>query len=172
MKKTFLYNFFPSKEKEETSNDSKTPLIVTRRLLEIRDMYSAPVIDPQNSWKIKKVVTHHEMIIGKQVMPFAEVLEHVLGNWTLGSAKLVTLGHKKHVDLWEVTEENNPKTYLNEGTYIEILLSQDNALVCVNLFKDRGLSVDDETGLYWDPMSSNFKFKLIKKGHVMIFLRR
>ncbi|KAK4353792.1 hypothetical protein RND71_025986 [Anisodus tanguticus] len=155
---------------EEACKISNTPWLVTRRLVEIRDIYPAPVIDLQNPWQIKKVVTHYEVAVGKLMLPFADIFEHVFRYWTLDTTKFVTLGHRKHIDLWDVTKENHPKNYHNEGTYIEMLPNQDYALVCVDLFKDRGLSIDDEIGLYWDPRSSNFKFKLIKKGHDEIML--
>lgn len=74
-------------------------------------------------------------------------------------ANLVVLGHKVNVSLWDVTEENNPKKY--DSNYFEILPNDDYALVCLDLYKDRGLSVDDEIGLYWDPRSSTFVFKEI-----------
>ncbi|KAM3248111.1 hypothetical protein T459_09165 [Capsicum annuum] len=164
MKKTFMYNFIPSKEEEEACKDSNIPWQVTRSVVEIRDIYPTPVIDPQNPWQIKKVVTYFEEFAGRLVLPFADTFEHVFRYWTLDTVKFVTSGHKKDVDLWDVTEENNPKNC--EGAYVQMMPSENYALVCVDLFTDHGLSVDDEIGLYWDPNSSNFKFKLVKKGHV------
>ena len=54
LKKTFFYNFFPSKINEEACNVNNTPHVVTRELAEIRDIYPAPIIDWQKPWQIKK----------------------------------------------------------------------------------------------------------------------
>ncbi|XP_059310213.1 B3 domain-containing protein At2g33720 [Lycium ferocissimum] len=169
MKKVFFYNFIPSKVEEESCRNSNIPWLVTRRLVEIRDKYSAPVIDLEDPWQIKKSITYYEAIVGKLVLPFAEVFEHIFRYWTLDMAEFVMSGHKTNVYLWDVTEENNPKKYHNDGTYFEMMPNEDYALVCVDLFKDRGLSVGDEIGLYWDPSwSSHFKFKLICNGHAVL----
>ncbi|CAN4107085.1 unnamed protein product [Withania somnifera] len=163
MKKTFMYDLIPSKA-EEACKDSNTPWAVTRRLVEIQDIYPAPVIDFDNQWQIKKAITDFEESDKRLVLSFADIFEHVFRYWTLDAAEYVTLGHKMPVYLWDVTEENNPNT--SDGAYIEMIDDENYALVCVELFIKRGLGVDDEIGLYWDPRSSNFLFKLIKKGHV------
>ncbi|XP_075101632.1 B3 domain-containing protein At5g26805-like [Nicotiana tabacum] len=158
MKKTFFYNFIPSKAEEEACKASNTPWVVTRQLIEIRDIYPPPVLDLKNPWQIKKTVTYDEAVVGKLVLPFIDVFEYIFRYWTLDMANLVVSGHKVNVSLWDVTEENNPKKYDN---YFEMLPNDDYALVCLDLYKDRGLSVDDEIGLYWDPRSSTFVFKEI-----------
>ncbi|KAK4716948.1 hypothetical protein R3W88_015286 [Solanum pinnatisectum] len=164
MKTVFFYNFIPSKAEEESCRESNTPWIVTRQLVEIRDIYPAPIIDLQNLWLIKKMITHYETVIGKHVLPFAEAFEHVFRYWTLDTVKSITSGHRKNIDLWDVTEENNPKNYHNEGTFIEVLPNEDYALVCADLFRNCRLRVN-EVGLYWNPRFSFFKFKLIHKFH-------
>ncbi|KAG5607078.1 hypothetical protein H5410_028570 [Solanum commersonii] len=46
LKKTFFYNFFPSKAEDEACKLNNTPLVVTQELIETRDIY------PQKSiWK-------------------------------------------------------------------------------------------------------------------------
>ncbi|KAG5581141.1 hypothetical protein H5410_051768 [Solanum commersonii] len=54
MKKTFFYNFFPSKAEEETC----------------KDLYPAPKIILQNPWQIKKKITHNEIVVGMLMIPF------------------------------------------------------------------------------------------------------
>ncbi|OIT22493.1 hypothetical protein A4A49_55426 [Nicotiana attenuata] len=166
MKKTLVYNFIPTKAEEEACRASNTPWIVTRQIKEIRDIYPPPIIDLKDPWQIKKIVTHYEAVVGKLVVPSAEAFEHIFRYWTVDMANVVESGRKKNVGLWDETDQKNPKKYHDELAYFEMLPNNDYALVCLDLFKDRGLSVDDEIGLYWDPRSSNFKFKLFCKGHV------
>lgn len=150
MKKTFFYNFVPFKAEEEAYKESNTPWIVTRRLVEIRNIYLVPIIDLHNPWKIKKTITHYETIVGKLVLPFVEAFEHIFQYWTLDTTRFVTSGHKKNIDLWDFTEENNPKICHNKGTFIEMLPNEDYAIVCADLFKNRELHVNDEVGQYWN----------------------
>ncbi|KAK4713344.1 hypothetical protein R3W88_019251 [Solanum pinnatisectum] len=112
------------------------------------------------------MITHYETVVGKLVLPFAMAFEHVFRYWTLDTIKLVTSGHRKNINLWDVTEENNPKNYQNEGIFVEMLPNGDYALVCVDLFWNCGLRVNDEVGLYWDPRFSYLNCKLIHKVHV------
>ncbi|WMV37126.1 hypothetical protein MTR67_030511 [Solanum verrucosum] len=134
MKKIFFYNFLPSKAEEEACRERNTTWIVTRYLVEIRDIYPAPIIDLQNPWTIKKMITHYETVVRKLVLPFAMAFEHIFRYWTLDTIRLVTSGHRKNINLWDVTEENNPKNYQNEGILVEMLPNGDYALVCVDLF--------------------------------------
>ncbi|KAF3656920.1 putative ethylene-responsive transcription factor CRF4-like [Capsicum annuum] len=161
MKKTFMYNFIPSKEEEEACKASGTPWVVTRELVEIRDIYPAPVINPNNPWKIKKVITDFEESGKMLVLSFIDIFEHVFRYWTLDTVKSATSGHKMSVYLWDVTNENSPNKC--EGSYIEMIDDENYALVSVELFSKCGLVVNDVIGLYWDPKCLNFRFKLFKK---------
>lgn len=61
----------------------------------------------------------------------------------------MTSGHRKNTDLWDFTEEDNPRNYHNQGTFIKMPPNDDDyALVCVDLFRNRGLHVNDKVGLY------------------------
>ncbi|KAG5570461.1 hypothetical protein H5410_060227 [Solanum commersonii] len=72
-------------------------------------------------------------------------------------------GNMQHVELWDVTKASNPRN--DENAYVEMTMpSEDYALVCADLFTNRGLSVGDETGLYWDINLCNFKFKNSIRG--------
>ena len=78
LKKTFFYNFFPSKVEEETCKLNNTAHVVTRELIEIRDIYPPPKIDLKNPWQIKKKITCDEVIVGKPVIPFSDTFEYIL----------------------------------------------------------------------------------------------
>lgn len=164
MKKSFYYNFVPSTAEEQVSKTANAHYQVTRVLVEIRDIYPPPVLDYQNPWQIKKTLTHYEVNTCKIRISFFEMLEHVFRYWNLCMANNVVLGHKVNVILWDVTDHHNPKRYRNENVYVEMLPSDDYILGCTELFKDLGLNVDDEIGLYWDPRASTFQFKLLCKN--------
>ncbi|KAG5607222.1 hypothetical protein H5410_028714 [Solanum commersonii] len=92
LKKTFFYNFFPSKAEEEACKLNNTPHVVTRELIEIRDIYPPTKIDLKNPWQIKKKITHDEVIVGKLVIPFFEIFEYILRYWTLDAPKVWRMG--------------------------------------------------------------------------------
>ncbi|VFQ65096.1 unnamed protein product [Cuscuta campestris] len=164
MKKTFFYNFFPTKSEEEAS--PKAAGQVSRVLVEARDVLPPPAADPANPWQIRKTLTQYEVITGMLVAPFAETMEHVFRYWGLCTATRVVLGQKTAVEVWDVTaaaEQNcPPKRYA--GCCFEVLPSDDYVLACMDLFKDRNLAPEDEVGLYWDFNCSVFRFKLLRKA--------
>ncbi|XP_055803110.1 B3 domain-containing protein At2g33720-like [Solanum dulcamara] len=161
MKKTFFYNFFPSKVEEEACKFNNTPWVVTQELVEIRDIYPAPKINLENLWKIKKSITHDEVVLGMLVIPFFEMFEYILRYWMLDVAKNLENGCGVHVDVWDVTKENVPKKYEGENVCLKKLYNDDYSLSCIKLFNDRGLGVGDKIGLYWDRRSSCLIFKLL-----------
>ncbi|TMW83419.1 hypothetical protein EJD97_001708 [Solanum chilense] len=163
IKKTFFYNFFPSKAGEETCKLNNTPHVVTKELIEIRDIYPPPKIDLQNPWQIKKKITGDEIIVGKLVIPFVETFEYILRYWTLDATKSLENGCDVHVNVWDVTEENIPKKYEGGSVFLKKLHNDDFSLSCIKLFNNRGLSNGDEIGLYWDPRSSSLMFKLLSQ---------
>ncbi|KAG5607210.1 hypothetical protein H5410_028702 [Solanum commersonii] len=136
IKKTFFHEFISSKAEEEACQVNNTSWVVTRELVEIRDIYSAPIIDMEDPWQIKKKITHNEVILEKLVIPFLEMFEYILRYWKLDMAKSLT----------------NRKLY------------NGYSLSCMRLFNDRGLNVGDEVGLYWDPRSSSIMFKLLSQN--------
>ncbi|OIS98448.1 hypothetical protein A4A49_52997 [Nicotiana attenuata] len=163
MKKTFFYKFIPSKAEEEACKANNTQWIPTRKLIEIRDIYPAPKIDLKNPWQIKKRINRAEVVFGKIEIPFFETFEYILRYWNLSKAKSLVNGVRISVILWDVTEENDPKKYESGSIRFEMMYNDDYSLLCMPLFNDRGLRVDDEIGIYWDPRSSSFMFKLLSQ---------
>nr|GMD76530.1 hypothetical protein A4A49_59639 [Ipomoea batatas] len=162
IKKTFFYNFIPSKAEEDACKATNSPWQVSRVLVEARDVVPPAAPDPANPWQIRKALSHYEVITGKLVAPFAEAFEHVFRYWTLCMANQTVLGQKTNVIVWDVTDQNNPKRY---GAAFEILPSDDYTLACMDLFKDRSMGIEDEIGLYWDYKGSTFQFKLLRKAN-------
>ncbi|KAG5581145.1 hypothetical protein H5410_051772 [Solanum commersonii] len=150
---------------------NNTPHEVTRELVEIRDLYPAPRIDLQNPWKIKKKITHGEIIVGMLMIPFLEMFEYILRYWTLDVAKSLESGCKVCVDMWDVTEENIPKKYVGGSVWFRKLFNGDFYLWSIELFKGRVLGDGNEIGLYWDPRSSTLVFKLLSQLHFKAFIR-
>ncbi|KAK4716821.1 hypothetical protein R3W88_015159 [Solanum pinnatisectum] len=160
MKKTFFHEFISSKAEGEACQVNSTSWVVTRELVEIRDIYSAPIIDLEDPWHIKKKITHNEVILGKLVIHFSKCFEYILRYWKLDMAKSLTNGNEMCVNMWDITEENDPKKY-EGGSICFRKLYNGYSLSCMRLFNDRGLNVGDEVGLYWDPRSSSIMFKLL-----------
>lgn len=162
MKKTFFHKFIQSKAEEEAYQVNNTPWVMTRELVEIRDVYLAPTIDLENLWQIKKKIIRNEIVLGKLVIPFLEMFEYILRYWKLDVAKSLANGYEVCVDVWDITEENDPQKY-EGGTvcFRKLYNDHDYSLSCERLFNYRGLDVGDEIGLYWDPRSSSLMFKLL-----------
>ncbi|XP_049403672.1 uncharacterized protein LOC125867278 [Solanum stenotomum] len=163
IKKTFFYNFFPSKEEEEACKLNNTPHVVTRELVEIRDIYPPPKIDLGNPWQIKIKITSYEVEAGALLIPYIETFEYILRYWTLDLAKILVNGCGVCVQVWDVTADSAPKKYEGERIYLWKLCNDDYALSCIELFNSSRLAVGDEIGLFWDPRSSNFMFKLLSQ---------
>ncbi|WMV30933.1 hypothetical protein MTR67_024318 [Solanum verrucosum] len=161
--KTFFHNFFPSKAEEEACTVNNTPHVVTRELVEIRDVYPAPRIDLQNPWQIRKKITHDEIVVGMLMIPFFEMFEYILRYWTLDMAKSLEDGFSVWVDMWDVTEGNVPKKYEGGRVWIRKLYNDDFSIWCNELFNDRKLGDGDEIGIYWDPRSASLVFKLLSQ---------
>lgn len=164
MKNTFYYNFLPTKAEEEACKANKTPYKVTRALVDMRDIYPPPLVDFQKPWQIKRTLTHYEAVTGRVVVSFIDTMEHVFRYWTLGMANGVVLGDKVNVILCDVTDQSNPKRYCSTDVFFERLPNDDFILACMELFKDRSLSVGDEIVLFWDPRVLNFQFKLLRRA--------
>ncbi|CAN4096740.1 unnamed protein product [Withania somnifera] len=121
MKKTFFYNFFPSKPEEEVCKVNNTPWVVTREAMEVNDIYPTLKINPQNPWQIKKEITYFE----------------VFGEWNMMC-----------VDVWNVTERNNPKKYEHGSVCFRKPCNDDFSLSIMGLFNDCGLGVGDKIEIY------------------------
>ncbi|KAG5614688.1 hypothetical protein H5410_014512 [Solanum commersonii] len=114
----------------------------------------------QGHIKIKKTITQFEQFTKVLVLPFAIALAHVFPHWMKEMVQLVEKGNMHRVQLWDVTEDNNHNN--DERAYVvKMKPCKDYAIVCADLFENRGLSYGDEIELYWDSNSNNFKFKLI-----------
>lgn len=164
MKKTFFHEFIPSKVEEEACQVNNASWVVTRELVEIRDIYSAPIIDQEDPWNIKKKITHNEVILGKLVISFLEMFEYILRYWKLDMAKSLTNGYEVCVNIWDITEENDPKKYEGESVCFRKLYNDyEYSLSCMRLFNDHRLNVGDEIALYWDPRSSSIMLKLLSQ---------
>lgn len=158
-KKTFYYNFFPTKEEEETSNPRKSMSGDPRVMVEIRDIFPPPVADPENPWRIRKTLSRKEIRYSYIVLSWSDTLEHVLRYWTLRLAQSLFLGVKVNVDLWDVTQQvYPPRKYAARFTVV----GKDKfALECAGLMKDRNFRVHDEISLYWDVNEYCFQFRLL-----------
>ncbi|KAG5607129.1 hypothetical protein H5410_028621 [Solanum commersonii] len=87
LQRPFFRDFFPSEAEEEACKVNNTPWLATRELVDIRDLYPAPKIDSENTWQIKKKITHDEIFVGMMVIPFFKTIEYILRYWTLDMAK-------------------------------------------------------------------------------------
>ncbi|KAK4716180.1 hypothetical protein R3W88_014518 [Solanum pinnatisectum] len=161
LKNTFFYNFFLSKAEEEACKLNNTPHVVTRELIEIRDIYPPLKINSKNPWQIKKKITRDEIILGKLVSTFCKTFEYILRYWTLDAAKSLENGYDVPIGVWDLTGENVPKKYEGESVCLKKLYNANFSLSYIKLFNDRGLGDGDEIGLYWDPRSSSLMFKLL-----------
>ncbi|WMV30944.1 hypothetical protein MTR67_024329 [Solanum verrucosum] len=162
LKKTFFYNLFPSKE-EEACKLNNTPYVVTRELIEIRGIYRPPKINLDNPWQIKIKIISYEAEAGALLIPYIKTFEYILLYWTLDLAKILVNGGVVCVQVWDVTEDNAPKKYEGERVFLWNLCNNDYALSCIKLFNNNRLGVGDEIGLFWNPRSSNFMFKLLSR---------
>ncbi|KAL2480884.1 3-octaprenyl-4-hydroxybenzoate carboxy-lyase [Abeliophyllum distichum] len=164
MRKTFYHNFYPNKAEEETFNVRSILMHSTTKnkiLVEIRDVFPPPIIDPRDPWQMKKSIRYYEILEGELVVTFKDAFEHILRYWTLNMANLIVVGKDVGVIIWDVTEEYNPKKYQSPEIYFKMIPSGDFVLTCAGLIRDRNLNAYDKIGLYWDAKASHFMFKLL-----------
>ncbi|KAG8369237.1 hypothetical protein BUALT_Bualt15G0130700 [Buddleja alternifolia] len=159
-KKTFYYNFFPTKAEEEDLKARGAPTN-GRVLVEMRDIYPPPMLDPNYPWMIKKTINLYEIASGKLVLSHNDAFEHVLRYWSLGMANYIAMGQKVGVALWDVTEEGNIKKYQGNDVYLQMIANDDCVVACMDMIKERKLKVGDRVSLFWDPKETTFQFKLI-----------
>uniref|UniRef100_M1DUH4 Uncharacterized protein n=1 Tax=Solanum tuberosum TaxID=4113 RepID=M1DUH4_SOLTU len=161
MKKTFYYDFILSKAEEEACKVNNTQHVVTQELVEIRDLYTSPKIDLENPWRIKKNITHDEILVGMLMIPFIQMFEYILRYWTFDMARSLENECRMCIDMWNLIKENIPKKYEGVNVYLRKQYNDVFSLSCMELFNSRRLGVGDEIGLNWDPRSSSLMFKLI-----------
>ncbi|KAG5606534.1 hypothetical protein H5410_028026 [Solanum commersonii] len=107
--KKFMFKYLLNEEESYKLNN--TTHVLTRELIEIRDIYPPPKIDLENPWHIKLNITHDEVVVPKLVIPFVETFEYILRYLMLDMGKSVENGYGMPVDVWDVTKENVPKKY-------------------------------------------------------------
>ncbi|GAB4825179.1 hypothetical protein Ancab_008054 [Ancistrocladus abbreviatus] len=163
MKKTFYYNFFPTKD-EELAMSNWSLNQISRTLIEIRDD-NPPVDDPKNPWKITKRLTSIEATSRRLILSHNDAFDHVFRYWSLEMANHVVIGGKVCVEVWDVTEENSFHGYgpADEAAIFERGM-QDCYVLGLNmgLVRARALRPGDEIGLYWKDRASAFYFKVFR----------
>ncbi|KAL9661865.1 hypothetical protein QQ045_026693 [Rhodiola kirilowii] len=159
-KKTFFYNFFPTKLEEDHCRATNRPHQVTKSVIEIRDAFPPPQPDPANPWRIRRTLTFGEVTNGQIFLSCNEVFDHVFRYWSLEVTKIAVMGmNKLCVVIWDFTEESKPvcggKSFFEKGCDEE-----GYNLGILDLVKGRSLNANDEIGLYWDVKFSGFVFKV------------
>ncbi|XP_057480063.1 uncharacterized protein LOC130767265 [Actinidia eriantha] len=171
MKKTLYYNFIPTKAEEEEEECKATataaPYKPTWALVELQDVYPPPVFDPLNPWQIKKVLTPAEVGSGRIVLSHNETFHYVFRYWTTEMTHHVVMSQKKkNVLVRDVTDEDNPTSYINEDMFFEQVDADCEYYVlgCEELVRGRRLHAGDEIGLFWDMKTDAFQFKVLSRG--------
>ncbi|XP_055808506.1 uncharacterized protein LOC129877051 [Solanum dulcamara] len=154
-KKTFSYNFIPSKTEEEVNN---TSWVVTRELIE-----TGPTLIIHSNKIMRKKITYENLVFGELRISIFVTFDCILPYWKLELARSLVKGNVVRVDLWDSTEKNGTKKYEDESITFRKLHNDNYSLSCMRLINDRELGVGDEIGLYWHPRFSKFIFKLICK---------
>ena len=167
MKKTFFYNFFPTKAEEEEAakaGSSGANLPVRREVIEIRDFYPPPEPDPANPWRIKKVVNNTDVLTGKLVLMHNDVFEHIFRFWSLEICNQVVNGNKVYVAVWDLTPEGGPVPYQNERIYFGKGPRETYILGWLDVVRNDRVRPRDEVGLYWDQKSGTFHMKILRRA--------
>ncbi|GLT75504.1 hypothetical protein SLA2020_472230 [Shorea laevis] len=159
MKKTFYYNFFPTKVEEEAAAAHNVQYRVTRTLIEIRDLehHQASGVDP---WRqiIRKSITASDVFMGKLSLSEQEMLD-LLRPCTLSKANSLLVGDRSCI-LYDNTEgEVKYHIDVERG-------SQDSyTLRCTSLFRNRNLAPGDQVGLFLDVSNEAFRFKILGRAN-------
>uniref|UniRef100_A0A3Q7IHE5 TF-B3 domain-containing protein n=1 Tax=Solanum lycopersicum TaxID=4081 RepID=A0A3Q7IHE5_SOLLC len=118
---------------------------------------AAPVQGPR---KIRKTITQFEQLTRLLVLSFAFALAHVFPHCMEEMVQLVDQGNTHRFELLDVTEEKNPTNDAGANV-VKMQPCKDYAIVCADLFENRGLIYGDKIELHCDTNSHDFKFKLI-----------
>ncbi|TXG48242.1 hypothetical protein EZV62_027536 [Acer yangbiense] len=163
MKKTYYYEFLPSKAAEEAAKARGVPHRITRTLVQIRDMTPPPKFDPNNPWKIRKSVTNGEVINGKLMLTHQATFEYIFRYWGEEICKHVIAGNKSYVIILDYTDEDSPKRLQGESVFFEGGSNDTYFLGWMDLVRSRSVTAGDEIGLFWDNSNGTFGFKLLRK---------
>ncbi|KAL6323456.1 hypothetical protein AAG906_039026 [Vitis piasezkii] len=163
MKKTYYYKFLPTKAEEEAAKPNTTIFQVGRVLVEIRDLYPAPVTDPKNPWQIKKVATSTDILTGKLMLLHHDVFEYIFRHWSMEMCSHVVAGNKLYAVIWDLTDETSPVRYHNENIYFEKGPQDTYLLGWMDLARKANMNPNDEIGLYWENRSGTFQFKVLHR---------
>ncbi|KAL9228523.1 hypothetical protein vseg_004095 [Gypsophila vaccaria] len=163
MKKTYYYNFFPTKQEELAALATNRPYQVTRTLIEIRD--DAPplnVFDPSNPWKIRKRLEAQEVTSGKIRLSHEDVFENIFRYASLESANDVVMGKKVHVKVCDMTDDSGHVMYgpYDDQVFFEKALHDEYVLALhMAMVRNHGLKKGDEIGIFYDAKNEIFYFK-------------
>ncbi|KAJ4715628.1 B3 domain-containing protein [Melia azedarach] len=166
MKKTFYYNFLPSKAEEQAAIARGKPYEVTRTLIEIRDYGNPPPpqFDPKHPWHIRKSITANEVFNGKLLLSHNDVFDHIFRYWTMDLCNYVIRGNQFCVAIADYTDEETPKRFQSENIFVQG--NYDTyVLGWADVVRSRLLQPGDEIGLFWDVGSATFGFKLLNRGN-------
>ncbi|XAR55373.1 hypothetical protein NMG60_11035426 [Bertholletia excelsa] len=170
MKKTFFFNFVPTKEEEIVARERNQAYLVSRVLVEIRDVYPLPSRDYFDPWKIKKRIASTNIVSGRLMLSHSETFEHIFRYWSVDMTNYVLSGNKANVVVWDITDENNPKRYCNGGIFFEKSYNEEFYVFgWTDLARNRHVYPGDEIGLYWDIRSGSFHFSLFRQRFNMNF---
>ncbi|KAL6312249.1 hypothetical protein AAG906_022794 [Vitis piasezkii] len=165
MKKTFYYNFFPTKAEEEEaaksgSSDLNLPVKGAHR---DKGLLSPPEADPE-SMEDQKIVNNTDVLTGKLVLLQNDVFEHIFRYWSLDICNQVVKGNKVYTAVWDLTPETNPIPYQNENIYFGKGPRDTYILGWLDVVRNAKVKSRDEVGLYWDQKTGTFHLKILRRG--------
>ncbi|KAI6695048.1 hypothetical protein NL676_022758 [Syzygium grande] len=165
MKKTFYYNFMPTKAEEEAAKARNVPYQVTRTLFEINDISPPQLLaDPNYPWLIRKTIVNSEIMTGKLVLSHNDTFDHVFRYWMLETCNHVVMGGRYPVALVDLTDEKSPRRYQGKHTLLERGLNETYLLGWLDIVRNRLFNTGDVVGLFWDVRSGTFHFKMLRRG--------
>ncbi|PKI63878.1 hypothetical protein CRG98_015714 [Punica granatum] len=96
MKKTFYYNFLPTKAQEEAAEARNVPLQVSRVLIEVNNIHLPSLhmheSNLSNPWPIRKILVSREIMSEKIELTYNDTFDHIFRYWTLDMANVVVMG--------------------------------------------------------------------------------
>ncbi|KAF2322989.1 hypothetical protein GH714_032657 [Hevea brasiliensis] len=160
-----LLQFPATKAEEEAEAARNAQHHVTRTIVEMKEFFIPPRIEPSSPWQIRRPITRNEVAAGELVLSHEEMFEHVFRFWNLDSANHVVQGNKCFVVLIDYTEDNMPKTF--QGAYVKSCSNDTYVVGMMEVVRGRVINPGDEIGLFWDmrPATYGFAFKLLRRGN-------
>ncbi|KAK9911190.1 hypothetical protein M0R45_035111 [Rubus argutus] len=171
MKKTFYYNFFPTKDEEiKVAKAGNAKKHISCDLIEIRELDYQPLFNRNDPWHIKKVVEAAEIKTGILRLSWRDTLDHIFRYWDVETANMVTRGKKIFVgilvDLSDLTRSFKPP-YQGENIYLQKMPNEryvyDFGLK--DLVVDKHFKEGDLIGLTWDCRYGIFQTKVLSRGN-------